>query len=133
MNAYDFLIAGVSGSTRQGDMAIGHLLAGLRSSPHAAAMTAAGPWPTGWRQHGAAVITPDRTMLVLARDDRGVGVRGAEFAFDIIRIGSRTDGVESDAPFMLVEAGVQPLRAAIWAALEECGTEADRTDRVALL
>lgn len=133
MNAYEYLILGQSGSTRQGDMAIGHLLAGLRQSPHAAAMTAAGPWPTGWRHYGAAVITPDRTMLVLVRDDRGRDVRGAEYTFDIVRIGARTDGVESDAPSMLIDADVRSLRAAIWAVLEEWGTEADRADRVALL
>ena len=133
MNAYDYLITGGATDTRQGDMALGHLLEHLRRSPHAATVTAAGPWPTGWRQHGAALITPAGTLIELTRDDYALGVRGPEFTFTVARVGSLTPGVDREAPYHLVAANVAPLRAAIWYVLEEFGTDADRDARGALL
>lgn len=133
MNAYDFLILNQTPDTRAGDMALGHLMADLRKSPHAATMTAVS-WPAGWRCVGAAVITPGKTMLVMVEDHSGIDVRGAQFSFDIAQVGQPViSGVDGDPAHHLTAAGVAPIKAAVWSVLGEWGTDLDRTARAALL
>lgn len=124
MNAYEFLILNQSADTRAGDMALGHLMETLRKSPHAATMTAV-TWPKGWRSHGAAIITPGNTMLVLVGDE-GLDVRGARYRFDLIRVGQNVKALEADPAYHLTAAGVDPLRAAVWSLLGEWGNTPDR-------
>lgn len=131
MNAYEFLILNQPADTHQGDMAVGYLLEHLRKSPHAKAMTAV-TWPEGWRVYGSAVITPGNTMLVLV-EDHGLGMRGARFQFDFVRIGEHVKGLDGDPAGHLTAAGVDPLKAAVWAVLKEWGNATDHEQLDALL
>ena len=124
LTAYEFLILNQSADTRVGDMAIGHLMETLRKSPHAATMTAV-TWPKGWRSQGAAIITPGNTMLVLVGDE-GPDVRGAQYRFDLIRVGQTVKALEVDPAYHLTVAGVDPIKAAVWSLLGEWGNTMDR-------
>lgn len=134
MNAYDCLILNRDADSPAGHMAVGHLVQHLHSSPHASAVKAAGPWPKGWRTVGAAIITPNGTMLELVCDDSALDVRGAEYGFNLHRVGKMAvPEIEGSAPDVLTARGVPALRAAVWAVLEEFGTETDRMARSELL
>lgn len=126
LTAYEFLILNQSADTQAGDMALGHLMETLRKSPHAATMTAV-TWPKGWRSQGAAIITPGNTMLVLVGDD-GPDVRGAQYRFDLIRVGQHVKALEADAAYHLTVVGVSPIKAAVWAVLSEWGKTEDQRD-----
>ena len=131
MNAYEFLILNQCPNTRAGDMAQGHLMEHLRKSPHARAVTAV-TWPKGWRVYGSAIITPGNTMLVLV-EDHGQDMRGARFQFDLVRVGQHIKGLDGDPARHLTAAGVDPLKAAVWAVLKEWGNATDREQLDALL
>ena len=134
MNAYDCLILNRDADSPAGHMAVGHLVQHLHASPSASAVKAAGPWPLGWRTVGAAIITPDGTMLELTRDDSALDVRGAEYGFTLVRVGKMAvPEIEGSAPDALTGRGVPSLRAAVWAVLGEFGTDTDRMARDNLL
>ena len=136
MNAYEFLILNQSADTRVGEMALGYLMEHLlmehlRKSPHAAAVAAV-TWPKGWRVYGSAIVTPGNTMLVLV-EDNGPDVRGAQFQFDLVRIGQHVKGLDGDPAYHLTADGVDPLKAAVWSVLGEWGNATDCEQRDALL
>lgn len=140
MNAYDLLIAGSESANPAGHMALGHLTHDLTTSPHAAAVAAAGPWPAAWpatrgyRTIGAAIITPGGTMIILTRDDSALELRGAVYSATVVHAGKApVKGVDMDAVPALVARGVPPLRSAVWALLGEWGTEKDHATRDGLL
>lgn len=126
MNAYEFLILNQSADTGVGEIALGYLMERLRKSPHAKAVASVA-WPKGWRVYGSALVAPGNTMLELV-EDNGPDMRGARFQFDLIRVGQHVKGVDGDPAYHLTAAGVDPLKAAVWAVLGEWGNAEDQRD-----